>query len=266
MTTQNVIFDDTWISKAQNESRDGSWARAVIDTFEQSGKTYLGIIKRWYDSYPHDTKEKKELMIKLEHFSNVDHLGGANELSWFEFMKHFNWQVTPVSEKVRHPDFHVTHPFEFYCEVSTLNLTGSEKTDIGGRINHEIPASKILRKAIDEKIDQLKYAGDKQKPAVLVVFDYSSWSGYGTQRYMAIADTLLMFPDLPPALSAFIYVDKGVNEKGKIVIYGERSAVYHNPRASLSLPSDLFDIFPQFHIELKETKLKNNLHSTWVLG
>ena len=265
MINKNVIFDDGWILEAQNKSSNNSWARAVMDTFEKAGRTYLETLRKWYNGFPHDAKEKKDLKIKLEDLNDVAHLGGVNELSWFELIKHFNWQIMPVSANVRHPDFYISHPSDFYCEVSTLNLSGAETSGIGGLINHDLAANRILRKAIDEKADQLTYAEEKRHPALLAVFDYSSCSGLGTQRYSAIADTLLMFPDLPSALSAFMYVDKGVNEEGKIIIYGERSAVYHNPCASFSLPFDLFDMFPQFYVELKESKLIHNLHSTWIL-
>lgn len=263
MKSDNTIFNAAWILEAQKKSING-WTRAVMDTFEPSGKKYLDTINRWFNGYPHDKKEKNELKAKLESYNDVDHLGGVNELAWFEFMKHFNWQVKPVSAKVRHPDFYISHPFEIFCEVSTLNKT--DIADIGGRIDHSRASSRILRKAIDEKLDQLKYAEQKKKPAILVVFDYSSWSGYGTQRFIAIAAHLLKCSNLPSELSALLYVDKGVNNEGKIVIYGERSAVYHNPCAKYPVPTALFEIFPQFFLELKDTLLVHKLHSTWILG
>lgn len=266
MKTNTAIFDDTWFSDAHKNSKNGSWARAVIDTFEPSGKIYLQTIRRWFESYPHVGKEKKELKKRLESYNDADHLGGANELSWFEFMKYFNWQVKPVSATVRHPDFYISHPFEIFCEVSTLNMSEVDKSNVGGRIDHSRASSRILRKAVDEKLDQLKYAEQKKKPAILVVFDYSSWSGYGTQRFKAIAAHLLKCSNLPSELSALLYIDKGVNGEGKIVIYGEKSAAYHNPCAKYPVPSNLFEIFPQFFLELKEALLTHELHSTWVLG
>ena len=145
-------------------------------------------------------------------------------------------------------------------------MANHEQTQIGGRIDHSSASSRILRKAIDEKFDQLKYAEKKKKPAILVVFDYSSWSGYGTHRFQAIADHLLDIAYLPSELSAFIYVDKGVNSEGKIVINGERSAVYHNRSAKYPLSSNLFDIFPQFFLEIRKEKKLSNFNSTWILG
>jgi hypothetical protein len=180
-------------------------------------------------------------------------------------MKQFNWQVKPVSTTVRHPDFYISHPVKIFCEVSTLNKTNMEKSDAGGRIDHSRASSRILRKAIDEKLDQLKYAEQKKKPAILVIFDYSSWSGYGTQRFKAIAAHLLKCSNLPAELSTLLYVNKGVNNEGKIVIYGQQSAVYHNPCAKYPVPTALFEIFPQFFLELNEASLTHKLHSTWVL-
>ncbi|OGL42751.1 MAG: hypothetical protein A2W05_02635 [Candidatus Schekmanbacteria bacterium RBG_16_38_10] len=255
-----LIFDGKWFLSAKGKSPQDSWARPVIETLDEGGLEYLNTLRLWFDKFPLNQKRKKDLKNKIQSFKIDEHLGAVNELSWYAFMTLFNWDVDPISERGKHPDFYIKKPSKFYCEVTTLNISASDKSApcsrIGGLINHEQPINRILRKVLDEKFSQLNYGFIRKKPSIMVVLDYSTDS-IGTQRCHAFAKSLLKNLNLlPVSLSALLYVEKYV-DKGKIKINSQKSSVYHNPNAKFKLPLSAFKMLPQFSCSLLERLPKN---------
>jgi hypothetical protein len=58
----------------------------------------------------------------------------------------------------------------------------------------------------------MKYAADQGKPCVFVLFDYTTWSGFGTQLFRALGESLLGrnlgFKSFPAELSALAYLER----------------------------------------------------------
>src|SRR5215470_2669198 len=80
-------------------------------------------------------------------------------------------------------------------QVSTLNVSKSDKskfeTGEGVALDHSETLRRILGKVTDEKQRQMSYAADQKQPCVLVLFDYTIWSAFGTQFFHFLADFLL---------------------------------------------------------------------------
>jgi len=120
-------------------------------------------------------------------------------------------------------------------------------------LNHLETVRRVLGKMTEKKQAQLTYALQQEKPCVLVIFDYTEWSGYPTQFFRFLADFLLGkqqgVRSLPSALSALIYVE-GQAFRGRIRISRERSAVYYNSRATYRLPENSFPALNQYWGEM----------------
>jgi hypothetical protein len=120
---------------------------------------------------------------------------------------------------------------------------------------------------LPEKMQQLSYATNQGKPFILVLFDYTSWSGFGTQLYRFIADYLLGkqrgFHNLPTELSALVYVErKCIN--GRIGISRLRSAAYYNPNARFALPMGTFSSLNQFWSQMVHTESTSTESWIWL--
>lgn len=196
---------------------------------------------------------------RLESVVTEDHLGAVDELFWCNLAKSLGWDLQTVKEKKSAPDFNVISPTHFYCEITTLNISQTDRNlSANGKnipiTNHDKEALRIRGK-IAEKINQLKYGYDKQKPSVLVVFDYTTSSGFGTQRHHSFADTLLDASAMPEELSASVYLERYVS-KGKFKLRLSQSAAYHNPSADYPLEKTVFSWIKQFHPEYSEIPLQ----------
>jgi hypothetical protein len=254
------LFDDHWLNMALYRDRDNEneWVDNAVSQLNGAGTTYLNTLRIWFQRFPLSNKQKKHLKLRLESFNNSDHLGGVNELSWWELMLSFNWSAKPIpASKGSLPDFHITSPYEFYCEVTTLNRSDYEKRQLSEReglsLDHAHTLGRILTKMAHEKAGQIKYGHSQRKPSVLVVFDYTFWSSFGTQFYRELANFLLSNTlDLPSELSAIVYVERKVSLKGQIEISKQRSAVYHNPNSQYKLIATVFPMMHQYLAHNKE--------------
>ena len=189
-----------------------------------------------------------------------NHLGGANELFWWELMKSFHWSASPIPvSKEGLPDFHITSPYEFFCEVTTLNRSEYEKRQLSGReglsLEHSHDMARMLTKVTEEKTEQIRHGHAQKKPSVLVVFDCTFWGGFGTQRFQKLANFLLGNTSepaiLPSELSAIVYMDSKFCD-GRFIISGQRSTVYHNPNSQYKLPTTVFQMMRQYLSYKKE--------------
>jgi len=254
------IFDQDWLSKASSIQRGGQWVDDVIAEINGSGGIYLSTLRLWFSQFPISAKQKRHLKQALESFNNTDHLGAVNELAWWKFTNSFGWSSSPIhTGKDKRPDFYVDSPSEFFCEVTTLNLSEKEsgllKSGKGVNLDHNLTLQRVLKKVVEEKNEQIKYGASKKRPCVLVLFDYTFWSGFGTQFYQALADFLLGickgFMKLPPGLTAIVYVERNVLD-GRMAISRGRSAVYHNPNSLFKLPETVFQMMRQYSLNKKE--------------
>lgn len=255
-----LLFDQTWLDKASSRKRGKQWIDDVIAEISGSGGIYLSTLRLWFSQFPISAKQKRHLKQALESFNNPDHLGAVNELAWWKFTNSFGWSILPIhAGKDKKPDFHVSSPSEFFCEITTLNLSAKEQKLLeagdGVNLDHGATLRRLIQKVVEEKADQIRYGALNKSPSVLVLFDYTFWSGFGTQFYKALADFLLGvgigFMKLPPELAAIAYVERKVLE-GRMAISKERSAVYHNPSALFEVPETTFKMIRQYSLNLRE--------------
>ena len=253
-------FDQDWLNRASSRKRGNKWVDDVMAEINESGGIYLSTLRLWFSQFPISAKQKRHLKQALESFNNTDHLGAVNELTWWKFTNSFGWSSSPIdSGKEKRPDFHVSSPSEFFCEVTTLNLSAKEQELLeagnGVKLDHGVTLHRALKKVVEEKAGQIMYGALNKSPSVLVLFDYTFWSGFGTLFCKALADFLLGvgigFMNLPPELAVIVYVERKVLE-GRMAISRQRSAVYHNPNALFRLPETVFQMMRQYSLELKE--------------
>jgi hypothetical protein len=253
-----MIFSEKWLSDQRQSVRVDSWASRVMEDLHNYGEMYLDLLRKWYESFPLSNKQKRNLKARIESAKDEDHLGAVNELTWWAFMQWARMDPNPIpTTSGSRPDFFAKYPVEFFCEVSTLNLSKDEKSKLqvgqGVPLNHPETVRRVLGKMTDEKEAQLAFALQQKKPCVLVIFDYTEWSGYQTQFFRFLADVLLGkqqgVRNLPAALSALVYVEDQAF-RGRIRISSERSAVYYNSRATHPLPESTFPALNQYWGEM----------------
>ena len=250
----NTIFDEKWIMSARSCDDESSWVKDVIADIETTGGLYLSILKVWFDAFPLQAKQKRKLKSDIENCKTEAHLGAVNELALWSFLQREKFQIKPIPvAKVATPDFSVSTPFEFYLEVSTLNVSQQDKKKIKKnssiQLDQDETLRRILGKLTNEKQKQLKYAFDRKKPGVLVLFDYTSWSGFGTEFYRYLARFLFGgqcgFLNLPIEISALVYIERRFLDC-RFAISRIRSAAYYNPYAKYPLTMGSFAAINQF--------------------
>ena len=258
------IFGDEWLAKARDKSSGAAWVDSVIETLETSGQIYLANLRLWFNGFPAPSKDKQQLRGRLESFEDDQHLGGVNELSWWIFMQQRNGRaatVVPTVRKASRPDFLLPEPADCFIEVSTLNVSAGDRENLKqGKyvaLNDAESLRRVIGKLTEEKLLQLRYAVDQKKPGVLVLFDYTEWSAYATRFFSTLAKFLLGtefgFKDLPPELSAIVYVERKVLD-GRIALSRHRSAAYYNPLAIQSLSLNSFPELNQFWSQLASSE------------
>ncbi|NPV03467.1 MAG: hypothetical protein HPY67_01880 [Syntrophaceae bacterium] len=265
-----MLFDNEWIKKARNYEDQRSWVHCVLATWNEGGVNYLDNLRKLFCSYPDVSNVKKDLADRIQSFRNEDHLGAVNELSCWAFLRQAGFECKPIPRSdEKTPDFHVFAPTEFFVEVTTLNISKEEweKITCGDpvRLNQDNTLTRILRK-LKEKRKQFIYVVTKHVPCALVLFDYTFWSGFGTELNHYIEKYLLErqgFYCLPAELSALIYLKRSVIEKGRLAIHLPGSAIYYNPNASAPLPLETFAFLGQFTCELVEPKTSTSTDE-WV--
>ena len=258
MGTKNTIFDENWIVKARSCDDESSWVKNVMTDIKTTGGLYLSILKAWFNAFPLQAKQKRKLKSDIENFKTEEHLGAVNELVLFSFLKREKFQINPIPvAKGSTPDFSVSAPFEFYLEVTTLNVSQQDKKKIEKnssiQLNHDETLRRVLGKLTDEKQKQLAYASDNKKPGVLVLFDYTTWSGFSTEFYRYLARFLFGgkcgFLSLPPELSALVYIERRFFDS-RFAISRSRSAAYYNPYAKYPLTMGSFTTINQFWAQM----------------
>ncbi len=264
------IFDDEWLVKAQSKSNNTSWSNAVVGTLDTSGQIYLSTLRLWFNEFPAKHSDKLRLRKRLECFQDEQHLGGVNELSWWVFMQREGIGATVVpTAKTPRPDFQLAHPADCFVEVSTLNLSdkdrSKQKEGTSVALDHTETIRRVIMKLTEEKLNQLKYAVNQQKPSVLVIFDYTEWSAFGTSFFKTLGEFLLGtefgFKSLPPELSAIIYMERKVQVNGQIVLSRSRSTVYYNPLALQPLSLNSFPSLNQFWSQIASSEPSS---SEWI--
>lgn len=265
------VFDENWRARAMGGALGDSWANEVVATRDGDGGRYLATLVLWFERFPFPSrKDRREFKTRLESFITSDHLGAVNELSWYEFMRQADFQLTPVSPTTApRPDFRITAPVNAFVEVSTLNVSEGEQKAFqatgGVDLNPHETLRRLLFKASHEKSDQLQYAATQALPCLLVLFDYTFWSGLATNFYRYLATALLAaesaFARLPSALSGIVYVERKIFG-GHIRLSRRRSAIYYNPRARYSLTPGAFDMLRQFRHNIVETEPSQE--SDWI--
>lgn len=244
-----------------------------MDTLDTGGGLYLAALRLWFERFPLKSEtQKRALRTRLESFTTSDHLGAVNELSWWEFMRRADIEAIPIPPtRAPRPDFKITAPSESFVEVSTLNVSDAEKRQLqtgrGIDLDHSETLRRLLLKAAGEKKAQIEYAASQSRPCSLVLFDYTTWSGLGTQFFRFLATSLLgprpAFTQLPSALSALVYIERKVID-GRLAISRRRSASYYNPNASCPLPLGTFGALRQFWHEMREAEPKSEQHWVWL--
>jgi hypothetical protein len=270
MVTRTTIFDINWIARARARTDKRSWVYDVMGDFDTSGGVYLASLRLWFNRFPLDPDQKRGLAVRIESFRNEDHLGAVNELAWWRFLQREQFNANPIpTASSPTPDFQVLTPSEFFIEVSTLNVSERDKSKFEAgdsvELDHDETLRRILGKLTTEKKKQLSYAAELKKPTVLVLFDYTTWSAFGTQFYRFLADFLLGkprgFQNLPVELSALVYVERTVFD-GHIAISRLRSAAYYSPYAKHPLPGGMFPSMNQFSWQI--VAVESTSPESWV--
>jgi hypothetical protein len=270
-----TVFDAAWLAQAKAATNIAPWITDVLNTLDAEGALYLDSVRIWFTKFPHASiRDRNALKSSLENFhDNNNHLGGVNELSWWAFMRQTQMKGEPVATAPpeKRPDFRLIAPSEFFVEVSTLNVSEPDRRNFeqneGVSLNHSDSFGRILQKVATDKKDQITFAADSKRPCALVLFDYTTWSGYGTQFFRFLANALLGKPNefcgLPVALSALVYVERKVID-GRIAISRDRSAVYYNPNAAYPLPIGTFTAIGQFWCQMIESQPRLEDHWVWL--
>lgn len=260
MRTNQTLFDQSWIKRIRSSAATESWAHHVIQDIDNEGGVYLRVLREWFIRYPFPSEGKKTHMRNLlESSANHDHRGAVNELCWYRFMRDLALNPQVVREgRNKTPDFlcTTTTGLEFYCEVTTLNESDADTKAIqnmgSASLDHNAEMARVLRKATEEKSEQLQFGREEKKATVFVVFDYSTFSGLATQRPVAFASALLGtsagLQAMKPHLSALVYVERYVS-KGKSRIRAQQSALCHNPLADYQIPDEVFSCFWQYSLK-----------------
>jgi hypothetical protein len=258
-----VVFDECWLSSARTQGSlaPASWTQEVLKHLATTGGIYLGTLRQWFTDFPLSSKkQKRPLKKRLESFDDDTHRGAVNELAWWAFMQRLGLQACPVAvTSASRPDFHVQSPVPFFVEISTVNLSRSERAKVdtgeGVRLDHEETCRRVVGKATDEKQRQMAYAADQHQPCVLAIFDYTVWSAFKTRIVSYMADFLLgekqEFQKLPRTLSALVYVRRHVI-KGRMAVSRDLSAIYYNPYADYPLSTGVFADIKQFGCQAGE--------------
>jgi len=239
---------------------------------DTTGGKYLDTLRSWFDCFPLTNKAKRGLKKDLESLKSEPHLGAVNELTWWAFMQHCGLHVTPIpATSSPRPDFQVDTPPAYFVEVTTLNLSEEDKTRFRCKKSTNLDNSETLKRIIgkftDAKKRQISYAASQKCPCVLVLFDFTTWSAFGTQFFCHLADYLLGqklgFRELPSDLSALVYVERKVMD-GKIAISQDRSAIYYNPNAKLPLFDGAFPELRQYCSPMIDKEPKSLEHWVWL--
>ena len=264
------IFSDAWLQTASTKIPNGSWAAAVIETLETTGRIYLSTLRMWFERFPLTLKQKRQLRTRLESLRDDEHLGAVNELAWWAFSVREGYTATPLpSTTAPRPDFEIKSLAGCFVEVSTLNVSQKDKAQFQSRkgvpLDHAETIRRVIGKLTDEKQRQLKYAADHKKPGVLVLFDYTEWSGFGTFFCRTLGEFLLGkqvgFRTFPRELSAIVYLERKVLD-GRIALSRQRSAVYYNPLALHLLPPGVFPSLNQSWLQL--ASVDSTVTEAWV--
>jgi hypothetical protein len=258
-----TVFGDEWLTKARSKSKDASWVNAVIETLDTSGQIYLCSLRLWFNEFPGAAIDKQSLRKRLESFQDEQHLGGVNELAWWAFIRREGIGASVVATaKTPRPDFQLMSPTDCFVEITTLNVSEKDKNKLKSgnsvALDHCETIKRVVGKLTDEKHKQLIYAASQRKPAVLVLFDYTEWSKFGTDFYKVLGEFLLGskfgFKSLPPELSALVYMERKVLHDGRIALSRDRSAVYYNPLTEQPLLSGSFPSLKQFWSQLSSSE------------
>lgn len=265
------IFGDDWLQRARAKAAHG-WVAAVIKTLETTGQIYLATLRLWFERFPVTGKPKLQLRTRLESFRDEEHLGAVNELAWWAFLVREGFSATPLATAAEpRPDFQLQSPANCFVEVSTLNVSDKDKAKFKAQdavaLDHADTIRRVIGKLTAEKEKQLKYATERKKPGVLVLFDYTTWSGLGTSFSKVLGEFLLGrevgFRSLPTDLSALVYLERKVLD-GRIGLSRHRSAVYYNPLALHPLPPGVFPSLNQFWLQLISVDSTVTEHWVWL--
>jgi|GEM_PF-2525152 len=271
MTKLAKLFDEQWMQTAQTATSE-SWACEVLSSLDGDGGMYLCQLRTWFNGYPLRSTPKQHLRKRLESFKNDEHLGAVNELAWWALMRRQALIGEPISTSGEpSPDFKLESPFQGYIEVSTLNpsFADSECWQTYTSVDLQAANSETLKRIASlttepkKKLKQLKYAARQERPCILALFDYTTWSGFGTEFFRQLGEFLLGkefgFKSLPNELSALVYLERRVMD-GWNVLSHVRSAVYYNPLAKFPITVGILPCFSQFATGLTVTEPNTTEH------
>ena len=259
------MFDAEWRSRVSENCPSGSWVCELL-TEHQIGETYINNLRNWLDELPAEEKIKKDFIKRLESTENTAHWGALNEIIWWRVLQTQNSESSfiPTGAGSR-PDLKVHYPVKYLTEITTLNRSKEDSLawESGSviELNDKKAIRRLLGKLTSEKICQLQYATDHELPGVLVIFDTSTFSNFGTDFKISLVNHLYGEPDnaanLPNQLSAIVYVEIQFID-GNFQLSTCRCGVLHNPNAKYSLSHDALIVFEQYQ---KSTEPENS-HST----
>lgn len=234
---KNYLFNNDWMKIAHAED---TWAKVVLDDLDNYGSVYLDSLSEWFRKLPGSNKQKNHLKAGLLNSDNCAHLGAVNELSWWVYLTSRGLSLDRIPEgKTPTPDFVLNSDKDnIIFEVTTLNPS----KDISCRdlqYSQVNSLRRIVRKAAEDKLKQFIYGSEKNIPVVLILFNYDEWSGFGTQFFHKLKDSIVDCV-LPKELSAIIYLERFVI-KGKSLYKEESASVFRNPKAQFSLKMDAIE-------------------------
>ncbi len=182
MNTIINIFDEIWRKNALQQNRK-SWALDAIENFTGEGQKYLMLLSNWYAMYMEATDSDGHLLRRLKSYENNMHVEGVHELTWHVYLNMQGMEVTPIPTRKNEKtaDFYVTGSCSYYMEVTSLNPRGTKDEESLKNLDNENTLKRIFRK-LDDKAQQLNTAVTEKAPGVIVIFDYSEFSGLGVDN------------------------------------------------------------------------------------
>ncbi|MCF6186918.1 MAG: hypothetical protein L3J49_05500 [Desulfobulbaceae bacterium] len=229
----NHLFNDNWIESGKQD--EVSWKSDVLNDITGNGTVYLNCIEKWFSEYPGSGKEKNHLESSLKSPKNTDHRGAVNELSWWKFWTSRCFELNPIpTGNGATPDFilNLNEEESIIFEVTTLNPSQNKSC-------HELTFSqqnsvkRIIAKT-EEKIKQFRYGTHSNIPAVLVLFNYNEWAGFGV-KFPTLSQHNEFISTMPRELSGIIFLERYVHD-GIPYFKKESISFSENPSACLSLP------------------------------
>ena len=258
------IFDETWRADVLQQC-ENSWALDAVDNNTGEGQEYLMLISNWYGMYMEASDADGHLLRRLRSHKNTIHVEGVHELTWHAYLNMHGMEVTPIPTRrnEKTADFHVNGSSSYVMEITSLNSSETKDEQSCKTLDSEKTLKRTLRK-LNYKAQQLNTAVKDGVAGVVVIFDYSEFSGLGVNNCSFIEQYLNCTDNAHYSwsrnISALVFIHRDVLD-GRPSIRRNRSAVFHNPIAYYPVNESVFTDLVQHRNGVVEEPIETSDHS-----